>query len=278
MTAKPETLTFLEPTGVQPAQPLFVFLPGMDGTGALLETQLAGLLPSFDIRCLVLPRDTEHGWDDLAGAIAQRIKQELALSSYPNREVYLCGESFGGCLALKVALHCPDLIHRLILVNPASSFNQRIWTSWAVDIVRALPVSMYSLACSILMPFLANLSRVDAAEQQTLLAAMRSVGYHSAVHRVFLLRDFDLTDDDYQQIWQSTLIVASRDDRLLPSLSEAARLAGLMPHAKMHSLPQSGHACLLEPEVNLRDILQAWATKTLCDRPPALAKGDRTIQ
>lgn len=278
MTAKPETLTFLEPTGVRPDQPLFIFLPGMDGTGALLETQLAGLLSLFDIRCLVLPQDTEHGWDDLAVAIAQRIERERVLSPNPNREVYLCGESFGGCLALKVAVHCPDSIHRLVLVNPASSFNQRIWTSWAVDIVRALPVSLYSTACSILMPFLANLSRVDAAEQKTLLTAMRSVGYYSAVHRVFLLRDFDLTDDDYQQIGQSTLIVASRDDRLLPSLSEASRLAALMPNAKMHPLAQSGHACLLEPEVNLRDILQSWADKNQRDRTPALAKGDRAIQ
>lgn len=276
MTVEPDSLTILEPTGVQPYQPLFVFVPGMDGTGALLSTQLAGLLPRFDIRCLVLPQDTDHGWDDLAKAIAQRIKGELTRGSNSNRDVYLCGESFGGCLALKVALHCPDYINRLILVNPASSFNRRVWTKWAVETVRALPAPTYSMACSVLMPFLANLNRVDSTEQQTLLNAMRSVGYDSAVHRVFLLRDFDVTDEEYSQIQQSTLIVASRGDRLLPSKTEAERLARLIPNSTIHMLAHSGHACLLESEVNLHQILCEWDDIRLSDRTPALTKGDRS--
>ncbi len=276
MTAKPETLTFLEPTGVRPHCPLFVFLPGMDGTGALLSTQLTGLLARFDIRCLVLPQDTDHSWDDLAKAIAQRIKNDLTQSSHPDRDVYLCGESFGGCLALKVATHCPDIVNRLILVNPASSFNKTFWTRWAVDTVRALPAPMYSLGCSILMPFLANLNRVSTNEQQILLNAMRSVGYRSALHRVFLLRDFDLMDQAYQKIQQLTLIVASRSDRLLPSNAEANRLSALIPKATIHPLPHSGHACLLEPEVNLHDILQSWDAANESDRTPALSGGDRS--
>lgn len=274
MIANPDTLTFLEPAGVQHRQPLFVFLPGMDGTGALLETQLAGLLPWFDIRCLVLPQDTDHGWDDLAAAIAQRIREDLAHSPNPDRDIYLCGESFGGCLALKVALHLPHRFSHLILVNPASSFNRRIWTGWAVEVVRSLPVSLYSMACSILMPFLANLNRVSSSEQKTLLNAMRSVGYASAVHRVFMLRDFDFSDEDYQAIRQPTLIIASRGDRLLPSLTEAERLAALMPNATIQALPKSGHACLLEKDINLYEILKSWNMGGDSSRTLALARGE----
>lgn len=34
---------FLTPERIQPEYPLFVFLPGMDGTGQLLRSQTAGL-------------------------------------------------------------------------------------------------------------------------------------------------------------------------------------------------------------------------------------------
>jgi len=55
---------FLTQTG-QPEYPLFVFLPGMDGTGQLLRSQTAGLEVAFDVRCLAIPRDDLTSWDVL---------------------------------------------------------------------------------------------------------------------------------------------------------------------------------------------------------------------
>lgn len=37
-------------------------------------------------------------------------------------QVTIVAESFGGCLALRLAVSAPQLIARLILVNPATSF------------------------------------------------------------------------------------------------------------------------------------------------------------
>lgn len=45
----------------------------------------------------------------------------------PERPVYLLGESFGGILAIAVASSRPDLINRLILVNPATSYERSMW-------------------------------------------------------------------------------------------------------------------------------------------------------
>ncbi|THF97321.1 hypothetical protein TEA_013076 [Camellia sinensis var. sinensis] len=42
----------------------------------------------------------------------------------PNRPIYLVGESLGGCLALAVAAHNPDIDLELILSNPATCFNK----------------------------------------------------------------------------------------------------------------------------------------------------------
>ena len=38
----------------------------------------------------------------------------------PSRPVYLLGESFGGLLAVAVAAELPDLVDRVVLVNPAT--------------------------------------------------------------------------------------------------------------------------------------------------------------
>lgn len=45
----------------------------------------------------------------------------------PERPVYLLGESFGAVLALAVAHAKTDLVDRLVLVNPATSYEQSIW-------------------------------------------------------------------------------------------------------------------------------------------------------
>ena len=47
--------------------------------------------------------------------------------SPPERPVYLLGESFGGVLALAVARERPDLVDRVVLVNPATSFQRSPW-------------------------------------------------------------------------------------------------------------------------------------------------------
>jgi pimeloyl-ACP methyl ester carboxylesterase len=44
-------------------------------------------------------------------------------------------------------------------------------------------------------------------------------------------------------------------DRLLPSLTEAYRLKANFQKAKVVVLPESGHTCLLEADVNLYRIM-----------------------
>ena len=80
-----------------PSRPLFVFLPGMDGSGALLQPQVAGLSTSFDIRCLSIPPNDLSGWEALTEQVAALIRVEQ--QQHPGRTTTVCGESFGGCLA-----------------------------------------------------------------------------------------------------------------------------------------------------------------------------------
>jgi pimeloyl-ACP methyl ester carboxylesterase len=120
---------FLTPKPPKPERPLFVFLPGMDGGGLLLRSQIPKLANHFDIRCLAIPADDMASWEVLVSETIALIEAEKQAGK-PKRPVYLCGESFGGCLAMKTVLEAPQLCDRLILVNPASSFRQQPWVQW----------------------------------------------------------------------------------------------------------------------------------------------------
>ncbi len=246
-------LRFLAPKEPKVNYPLFVFLPGLDGTGQLLKTQLPGLEKFFDIRCLSIPADDLSDWSGLVEQTADLIQAERQLGL--SRPVYICGESFGGCLALKLAAYSHDLFDRMILINPASSFSRQPIMGWGSTVVKWLPTPLYQISTIGLLPFLIASERISPQNRNRLLRAMQSVTADSAAWRLSLLNDFNLDEIPLHQIPQSVLIMASEADRLLPSVTEADRLVRYLPNARKISLPDSGHACLLEREIRLEEIL-----------------------
>ncbi|EHC12892.1 alpha/beta fold hydrolase [Fischerella thermalis] len=246
---------FLTTKRLQPEYPLFVYLPGMDGTGQLLRTQTAGLEVGFDVRCLAIPREDLTSWEVLTNNVLDLIHAELEKSS--QRPVYLCGESFGGCLAQKVAVAAPHLFARIILINPASSFHLRPLYEWASQFSYLVPSSCFDIGALALLPFLATLSRISRSDRQELLKTMRSIPSQTVLWRLSLIREFSVDEQQLRQLNQPVLLVASTQDRLLPSLAEAQRLANILPNSKVVVLPESGHACLLETDINLYEIMKA---------------------
>lgn len=248
---------FLTPKALRKNYPLFVFLPGMDGTGQLLRAQTEGLEAGFDVRCLAIPPDDLTSWEDLAQTVVDLINSEVAGDA--ERSIYLCGESFGGCLAMKVAVLAPQLFKRIILINPASSFNRRPWIAWGANLSRYLPEVVYQFSSVTFLPLLASFSQISATDRQALIEAVRSVPQKTSIWRMSLLRDFEVPKEKLRQLTQLTLLVASADDKLLPSLPEAYRLKRIFPNAQVVVLPESGHTCLLEENINLYEIMKAHA-------------------
>ncbi|MEH2105840.1 alpha/beta fold hydrolase [Nostoc sp.] len=245
---------FLTPERVQPEYPLLVYLPGMDGTGQLLRSQTAGLEAGFDVRSLALPRKDLNTWDVLTKSVLNLIDAELEKSSY--RPVYLCGESFGGCLAMKVAIQAPHLFKRIILINPASSFHLRPWLSWASQLTYLVPSGLYDVGALGLLPFLASLPRISRSDRHELLKTMRSVPVETVLWRLSLLREFHLDEEQLGRLTQPVLLIAGGSDRLLPSVTEVKRIGNILPNNKIVVLPNCGHACLLEQDTNLYEILK----------------------
>jgi pimeloyl-ACP methyl ester carboxylesterase len=246
---------FLTPQKVQLAYPLLIYLPGMDGTGQLFRLQTTNLELAFDVRCLAIPSQDLSSWDILTKNVLSLIYAELGKNQ--ERSIYLCGESFGGCLALKVATHAPDLFERIILINPASAFQLSPWVDWISPITDFVPPFFYELGALGLLPFLASLPRMSRSVRHELLKAMRSVPPETISWRLSLLRNFDVDIQHLQKLHQQVLLIAGGSDRLLPSQSEVERLISILPNSKTVLLPDSGHACLLEAAVNLYEIIQA---------------------
>jgi pimeloyl-ACP methyl ester carboxylesterase len=245
---------FLTPGRVNPNYPLFVFLPGMDGTGQLLRSQTKGLETGFDVRCLAIPPDDLTNWEDLAQMVVNLIEEER--KKRLSRSVYLCGESFGGCLALKVALLAPYLFDRIILVNPATSFNQRPLLRWGAQLNHWVPETFYAVSALALLPFLSNLAKVAPIDRRALLNAMQSVRPKTANWRISMVSEFGVDETQLRRLTQPVMVIAGAADRLLPSVDEAERLVNCLPNALMVVLPHCGHACLLETDVNLFEIMK----------------------
>ncbi|MBG1266607.1 alpha/beta fold hydrolase [Nostoc sp. WHI] len=246
---------FLTPKRVQPEYPLLVYLPGMDGTGQLLRSQTAGLETGFDVRCLAIPRKDLNIWDVLTKSVLDLIHAELEKSS--QRAVYLCGESFGGCLAMKVAIQAPHLFKRIILINPASAFHLRPWLNWASQLTTFVPEPLYDIGALGLLPFLVSLPRISRSDRHELLRTMRSVPSETVLWRLSLLREFEVDDEQLGRLTQPVLLIAGASDRLLPSVTEVKRIVNILPNAKTLILSDSGHACLLEKDINLYEILKS---------------------
>jgi pimeloyl-ACP methyl ester carboxylesterase len=150
-------------------------------------------------------------------------------------------------------------MEKLILVNPASSFNQRPLLSWGIGITQMMPDFLHRSSALTMLPFLAALGRMAQEDRRSLLKAMQYVPPATISWRLSMLQQFQISPRELQRLQFSVLVVASQGDRLLPSVAEAKRLIQQLPKAKLTILPDSGHACLLETNIRLKDILHHHA-------------------
>lgn len=233
---------FFTPFQPDSNRPLFIFLPGMDETGKELMTlQVAQLDTAFDVRCFVIPANTLDSWAALSQQLIALTQTELKKAP---RQVYLCGESFGGCVALNVLTQAPELFDRIILINPASSFHRIPWLFLGSFLLDWTPQFFYDVASVLSLPFLSQLTRLDATARHALMKAAQDAPKQTAEQRLELLRRFRIDEGKLQKITQPVLLIGSQEDHLLPSVDEAYRLARTFPNAQVVILPDSGHACL----------------------------------
>lgn len=113
------------------------------------------------------------------------IAAEVAQSGN-NRPVYILGESFGGLVCLALAAQCPDLVDRVILVNPATSFGSSVWPA-AGPLLTALPDQVYNLLPFALSPLITNPIALAMHAVDTKKSPVEQVGVRNHRHRLIAL-------------------------------------------------------------------------------------------
>ncbi|KAK9819759.1 hypothetical protein WJX72_002051 [[Myrmecia] bisecta] len=263
--------------GLDPANlPLMVYLPGIDGTGLAASRQFPYLVNAFDLRALSVPTHDRSTFQELVQIVEQYLEVELQ-GCPPQRPVYLLGESFGAVLSVAVAAVRPDLVDRVVLVNPATSFQRSPWPllgpllpQMPDDLYHALPIllspvlgnpiSMAAIGVDWSAP-LPNQLSAFAEGVKNLLPQLDALKYilppATLAHKLALLEQGNAdVAEKFRRVQQRVLLITGDRDLLIPSHDEGPRLKKLFPRCTLKVLKGRSHALLQEGGVNLVELMQ----------------------
>lgn len=256
--------------------PMMFYMPGIDGTGLAAYRQFPRLTRAFDLRCLIIPRTDRSSFEELVDFVAGLIRAELD-SCDGGRPVYLMGESFGGLMCMALAIKLESYIDRLVIVNPATSFERSPWPQLG-PLLSQLPGDAYKLLPFAIAPLMANpltmaLNDVDARAPLPQQASELLYGLVDMLPQLPALRivlppetlswrlqliqqGIDWLKPRYKDVKQRALVLGSDRDLLIPSAEEAERLKKALPRARTRVLTNRSHAPLMEAGVDLVDIMK----------------------
>ena len=132
-----------EEKGMKPKKTLALYLPGLDGVGISSVYQLDDLSSTFELWRMSIDPDLDRSsFTDLI-AMIERFLEEATVKSAEELDVVIIGESFGGLLAPNTVLRILNRNKRkkehdkkinikgLVMVNPATSYDDTQWSTFA---------------------------------------------------------------------------------------------------------------------------------------------------
>jgi pimeloyl-ACP methyl ester carboxylesterase len=226
--------------------PTLIYIPGLDGTGKLLHGQ-PDLFDAYDVICESYPTDRPTTYEELAATAATHLE---ALAG--GRPAIVLAESFGGGVALTLALNRPELIERLLLVNTFAHFPKRGLIGLAAWLGRYFPERPSPLWTRALRaPFFFS-PDVPAAARQGWWERTGGVPAGAFGRRLRQIVGLDLRPR-LHEITLPVQVLAAPDDRVVPPRA-GRELARLLPRAKLLEM-RVGHAALVHPKVNVCQLL-----------------------
>lgn len=227
-----------------------VLVPGIDGTAELFYRQIPLLASSFNVVAFPLPDKPAATMDELVDDLVLLIRETSA------KPVLLCGESFGGALAMSVALARPELVKGLIIINSFPYLENRLQLALAPRIVKLLPW--------VAMPAVRRLTehRLHSAhaldeDLHEFRVRMRGIGRDGYIRRLELLMQYDIRAR-LAQLAMPVLFLAGTDDKLVPSARWAQYMAARVPGGRVLLLEGYGHCCLINHDLDLAQLVREW--------------------
>ncbi|PSS30307.1 Acyltransferase-like protein [Actinidia chinensis var. chinensis] len=255
--------------------PLLFFLPGIDGMGHGLTLHHQRLGEIFDMWCLHIPIMDRTPFTELVKLVERTVRSENYRS--PKRPIYLVGESIGGCLALAVAAHNPDIDLLLILSNPATCFSKsplqplipfleimhsqlHLSMPYVLSSLTGIPLRMVTATVEkglSLQQTVGELSKAIIALSSYLSALADALPGETLLWKLQMLRSASAyANSRLHAVRAQALLLVSGNDQLLPSQEEGERLHHIFPKCEIRKFNDSGHTLFLEDGVDLVTIIK----------------------
>ncbi|MFE2413354.1 alpha/beta fold hydrolase [Kitasatospora sp. NPDC059408] len=241
-------------TGTEHGEPL-VLLPGSGGNSLMWHRYVQALAerhPVIAVDTIGEPGASVQTAPLHDGRDAAAWLDEL-LTALDTPSARLVGCSYGGWIAINHAIHHPDRVAGLTLLDPAGMADLG-WRFYAWVIAGGLA----GLAPRALRPRLARVVGNSTILETELMALMKAtMGFR---RRLPLAHTF--TDEELGRLHTPTHVLLGERSALHDSRAVSARLRELLPTARIELVPDAGHALTTDqPELITARILDAPAHK-----------------
>jgi pimeloyl-ACP methyl ester carboxylesterase len=188
--------------------------------------------------------------------LADDLRRVIEQAAPSEKRAIVLGESFGGAVALTMALRYPKHVSGLVVLNSFPYFAPQFRLRLAIAGVSLMPwgaMSLVRYATSFYMHS-RHTHRAELNKFLELTARTTQTGYRN---RLRLLRTYDVRDR-LCEIQCPTLFLAAEKDHLVPSVAQARLMAERISAATVRVLSGHGHICLIAPDIDISRILAEW--------------------
>ncbi|GIJ06996.1 alpha/beta fold hydrolase [Micromonospora andamanensis] len=243
--------------GAGPGAPV-VLLHGAQGNSSNWYPQVAALGEHHPVYALDTIDDPGRSVQrrPVVGSAESAAWLDETLAALDLSDVHLVGMSYGGFLALAVAVHRPDRLASVTLLDPGGL--QKVPVKFYANVLAgALATLAPRRTRAWFAHRLANHALIESAEQ---LAPVMIAARHWRTRRP-AARRFD--DDELRAIRVPVLLLVAERSSLLRPRQAVARARALIPSVRAELVRGAGHGLSLErPELVNRRVLDFIADRT----------------
>lgn len=245
-----------------------VFLIHGSGPGVTAYANWGKVIPRLSpTRRVIAPDMVGFGYTERPAGIVYNmdvwIKQAVDLMDALNIDkADLVGNSFGGALAMAMAIRYPKRIRKLVLMGSMGiNFN----ISYGLDQVWGYQPSIQNMR-KILNLFAFNQELLTDELAKIRYNASIEPGFQEAFSSMFpeprqkYVKMMASDEEDIKNIKQPTLIIHGREDLVIP-VSNSYKIFELIGNAQLHIFGQCGHWTQIEKTVPFCDLVESFLSE-----------------
>lgn len=216
-----------------------VYVPGIDGTGDLmlgLEARLERAVRLVRVCYDVDDPEVPDTYEALAKSIAEVVRAQGV------ERCVVIAESFGGAVALQLALDEPELVAGLMIVNSFAYYSRRAHLALMLALSPFVTEWTFNFARKHFAPrqLFGRSDPQALADFQALPGVSLDEGY---LRRARMIQGLDLRPR-VGGVTQPVALFAGDVDQVVPSVQSLGELQRLLPDATLEVLPGGGHVVL----------------------------------